>query len=249
MPCTTIADQDSPGLIRWQTRLLPLMSLLLIGLTVFFLGASVYQLYGLKTSIVSSPQPSLDKEMEALRPVQGDLTANTFDKTRLALLIRLEANVMERRYHQANTILLARVWTIYLGFLTGMILSLVGAAFILGKMRESSSQLDLSSHDWKAAMQSSSPGLVLAVLGAILMIVTVVARVEVKVEDRPLYITDLVVLPTPTPSEEGNDKEVSTGKESVLPRSSNPDGNGKKNLDDADAKLRQRRAGAYEPKD
>jgi hypothetical protein len=45
----------------------------------------------------------------------------------------LEADALQRRYHQANANMLARVWTRQLGFITGMLLALVGAAFILGR--------------------------------------------------------------------------------------------------------------------
>jgi hypothetical protein len=235
----TIPDRDSPALIRWQTRLLPLMSMLLVGLTIFFLGASVYQLYGLKTSIVSSPQSSLDKEMEALRPLPGDLPSNTFEKTKWATLVRLEANAVERRYHQANTLLLARVWTIYLGFLTGMILALVGAAFILGKLREAVSHLDLSGHEWKAAIQSSSPGLILAVFGTTLMIVTILARVDIKVDDRPLYVTDVGVVPATNNNGEEANREAPEGNENISPTAPSSEGSEEDNLKNANLKLGQ----------
>lgn len=185
---TAISEVDDSNSVRWQTRLLPLMSVLLVGLAVFFLAASVYQLYSLKASILSSSKSLPPQQLEAFRPVPGDLPVNNFEKGKWETLIWLEADAMDRRYHQATAITLARIWTIYLGFLTGMILALVGAAFILGKIRESASNLDLSSGAWKTTVQSSSPGIILATLGTTLMIVTILGRVDVQIEDRPLYI-------------------------------------------------------------
>jgi hypothetical protein len=58
----------------------------------------------------------------------------------MAILSSLETNIVERRYHQANVSLMSRVWTRYLGFVTGMVLAMVGSIFILGKLREMESQ-------------------------------------------------------------------------------------------------------------
>lgn len=234
------SNQENDRLIKWQTRLLPFMGILLLGLTIFFLGASIYQLYGLKSSIVSSPQSTLENEMEALRPAQGDLPSNTFEKTRWATLVRLEANAIERRYHQANTLLLARVWTIYLGFLTGMILSLVGAAFILGKLRETASEINLGGNAWKAGIQSASPGIILAFLGTTLMIVTMLAHVDIKVNDSPLYVTDVGGIPQNN-NENNNENtnqnlENPKGKDRISVNKKGADDE-QQNLDDAGSKL------------
>ena len=204
---TPVPEVDDISSVRWQMRLLPLMSVLLVGLTIFFLAASLFQLYSLKASILSSPKSFPAEQLEAFRPVAGDLPANNFEKAKWGTLIRLEADAMDRRYHQATVITLARIWTIYLGFLTGMIVALVGAAFILGKIRESASNLDLSSGGWKATVQSSSPGIILATLGTTLMIVTILARVDVQIEDRPLYIGEHI----------GNTLAASTSDSPVAP--------------------------------
>jgi hypothetical protein len=219
-PGESSSASESAALITWQMRLLPLMSLLLVGLTAFFLVASVFQLYGLKTSILNSPRSSLEEQMQALRPDDKDLPGEKLRKARLAMLVQLEANSLERRYHQANTLVLGRVWTIYLGFLTGMILALVGAAFILGKLREEASHVDLGGAAWRAAVQSSSPGLILAVLGTSLMIVTILARVDVSVNDRPLFITDVGIV------DDGGVAPIGNEKITVAPEPSPSGGSG-----------------------
>lgn len=242
----TNSGLDNSALVRWQTRLLPLMSLFLVGLTIFFLAASFYQLYTFQTSIMSKPQSLFEKELEAFRPVPGDLPSNAFEKGRWATLVRLEADAMERRYHQATTVTVARVWTIYLGFLTGMILSLVGAAFILGKLRESASEMDLSSREWKAAVRSTSPGVILAVLGTALMIVTILARVEVKVEDRPLFVSDVGSAPSQSSDNAKDSQEAPEGTDhiSVVPPTPDDD---QSIIKDAERKLGPGRSTAPSP--
>jgi hypothetical protein len=244
----TVPQSDTSVLIRWQARLLPLMSLLLVGLTVFFVATSVYQLYSLKASIMSQPQLLVEKEMEVFRPAPDDFPANSFEKGKWATLVRLEASAIERRYHQATAVTLARVWTIYLGFLTGMILSLVGAAFILGKLRESTSQLDLSGGVWKAAVQSSSPGIVLAVLGTTLMIVTILARVEVKVEDRPLYVGDVVFVPAQSGEGAKDPQETPDGKDKITVTHPDSDAGAQRIIDDAAKKLERGESNPASPK-
>ena len=50
--------------------------------------------------------------------------------------LALEQELVARRYEQANLMLSTSLWTRLMGFITGMILALVGAAFILGKLQE-----------------------------------------------------------------------------------------------------------------
>jgi hypothetical protein len=84
---------------------------------------------------------------------------------------------------------MARVWVRYLGFVTGMILALVGAVFVLGKIREDRTDLGLQHKDFKGTLSTTSPGLVLATLGSILMLVTLLTHHEIDVADGPLYVT------------------------------------------------------------
>jgi hypothetical protein len=115
----------------------------------------------------------------------------------------LEEDAIARRYHQANSAMLARVWTRYLGFLTGVILAFTGAVFILGKLREEASQLDVEGQGFKATLNTSSPGLVLALLGSILIAITLIVPFKIGTRDVPLYLSGGVnqesTLPPPSP--------------------------------------------------
>jgi hypothetical protein len=105
---------------------------------------------------------------------------------------------VQQRYHQANVILMARIWTTYLGFVTGMILAVVGAAFILGKLREQASEISGKAENWQVSIASTSPGLIMVVLGSALMLVTIMTHHQINVTDRPLYFGTAALSPSPS---------------------------------------------------
>jgi hypothetical protein len=113
---------------------------------------------------------------------------NRFEYARWKMLSLFEANALLRRYHQAGVLLISRIWTRYLGFVTGTILAMVGAAFILGKLRESSSSLGTESALWKLSISSASPGLILAALGTVLMLATLATNLDMQVTDGLVYL-------------------------------------------------------------
>jgi hypothetical protein len=100
----------------------------------------------------------------------------------------LEENVLARRYHQSNGIVMFSVWSRYLGFVTGMILAFVGSAFILGKLTGPASDVSAARGDWKFAASSASPGLVMSALGVVLMIVSITTLHSLTTRDGPTYL-------------------------------------------------------------
>ena len=170
----------------WQKKLLPFMVTVLALLMLFFFSASAIQLYYLHQRIERSPELDLTPALAALDN-DSAAAAEKLEMVRWKTLAILEGNTLQRRYHQANVLLMSRIWMAYLGFVTGMTLALVGATFILGKLKESESQVDGGSELWKFSITTASPGLVLAVLGAILMITTIVSHYEIQVNDGQLY--------------------------------------------------------------
>ena len=176
---------------KWQKRLMPFMVTVLSVVMLFFFTASAFQLYYLHQRIERSPELDLNPVLVAIE--SNPAGASEKDKLQIArwkTLAILEGNALQRRYHQANVLLMSRIWTGYLGFVTGMILALVGATFILGKLRESESKVDAASAAWKVSLTTASPGLVLAVLGTILMITTIMGRYEIQVNDGQLYTAE-----------------------------------------------------------
>ncbi|MGB3479300.1 MAG: hypothetical protein WBB67_09080 [bacterium] len=189
----------------WQKKLLPYMLGILIGLAIFFFIASLAQIFYLHSRIEDSPTvdlkpvfSSLEIEMPEI-PEGGDkenipeiflpfvTPEEKLDQVIWQTLATLEVHAINQRYHQANVFLMSRVWTKYLGFVTGMMLALVGAAFILGKLRETESKLDATSSLWKFSFTTASPGLMLSLLGTILMITTIFSYHKIETKDQPLY--------------------------------------------------------------
>lgn len=183
---------------RWQLRLLPLMSRMIVGLTIFFFAATMVQLYYLDTRIERVPQPDL-----ARLGIAPDTARAAQPTPELRLLASLDLALLERRYHQANVFLMGRLWTSYLGFVTGMILALVGAVFILGKLREDPTEATAKGAFAEGTLRTSSPGIVLAALGVVLMITTIVTNHPIQTADSPVYIGAASAKPSaddPSPS-------------------------------------------------
>ena len=178
----------------WSRRMVPLMTKMLVGLTIFFFLASAAQLSYLHYQITEGPDTDLAGPLammgvtldpETARPSETGLPAAA-----VAALTVLELGAMERRYHQANVSLLSRVWTRYLGFVTGMVLSMVGAAFILGRLEnETASTAKAAGPGGSVEVKSTSPGIVMTGLGVALMITTIVTHHEIQVRDQAVYAT------------------------------------------------------------
>jgi hypothetical protein len=184
----TLESSETTAWLRaWQSRLLPLMVGTLTVLAVFFFFASCLQLFYLHSRIERTPELDLRPVLSVPQP-QSENAADHLEYVQWKTLTILEGNALQRRYHQANVLLMSRVWITYLGFVTGMILAIVGAAFILGKLRESASTLSVDNTAWKVSLATASPGLFLAVLGTVLMLTTMVTHYKIEVVDNPLYL-------------------------------------------------------------
>lgn len=164
---------------RWQLLLLPLMAAIVVGLTVFFFSVSRQQLEQLQTRIAEAPAVDLQATFGGPAP--------DIETERWRTLALLEQNALEHRYRQAKVLLMSRLWLKYLGFVTGMIIAIVGAAFVLGRLRGSGGKGSVEGGGIKAAFETTSPGLVLAFLGAGLMLTTMVSQSDIQVTDRAVY--------------------------------------------------------------
>lgn len=185
---TVLENKDKED-IAWQTKLLPFMIGMPTVVALFFFIVSLIQINNLNNKIQESNEINLKPALSLLEENNKNaLPANTkLDYTRWKTLSTLETSSLQLRYRQANIILMFSVWTRYLGFVTGMILALVGSSFILGKLREPTSKLDADSGSLKFSITTASPGLIMSLLGTILMITTLMKNFEVNVTDAPVY--------------------------------------------------------------
>lgn len=191
----TIMDKASKGsgqdggaaVERWQGKLLPFMRGGIAALAVMFFVASLVQ-YHLLYQDLRGMNSSTPGALESLEKSLSNSQRTELDFIQWKTLVLLEQDAMSMRYKQINATLLLRAWTRYTGFLVGMVLALVGAFFILGRLKEDVSQLSGESGGFKFTLVSSSPGVILAVLGTILMIVTLAVKFDFEVNDRPVFL-------------------------------------------------------------
>jgi hypothetical protein len=164
------------------------MTGILVGLTIFFFVTTLFQLAYLNWNILQIPElqfrsPGDTSNITAAMSAEDEMAARKLD-----YLATLEAYVVVRRYHQAGVQLSSSLWLRYLGFATGMILALVGASFVLGKLQEPVSEISTQSSAIGVSLKTASPGLVLAVLGVILMFATITDHDVVEVQDARIYL-------------------------------------------------------------
>lgn len=174
-----LAEQD----LKWQSSLLPFMKYSIIGFFIFFFVASFFQLYSLHDKMnypIHLSLPPID---------QNSANNEAFEKQKYQTLVLLEEYGLKRRYHQANVGLMMGAWIKYLGFMTGMMLSLCGAVFILGKMNIDKSSVDVETKViGKFAINSTSPGIFLSTLGVVLIIFAISHKTDVAVKDGSSFI-------------------------------------------------------------
>lgn len=170
---------------------MPLMTRMIVGLAIFFFVASLLQLFYLHWRISRVPESDLRPAFAVLARAPQATAEGHLAIFHEQSIVLLELHAMEQRYHQANVLLMSRVWTRYLGFVTGMILALVGAVFVLGKLEGSPTSVrgEVPSQ-LKYEIQSSSPGIILGSLGVILMMASIVVNHRIEVHDKPIYLSD-----------------------------------------------------------
>jgi len=183
------------GTAGWQRHLLPLMVGTVVVGGAFFLIASALDIAFINRHVARHESVNLDPALAALERLGAGSGENALSAARFRMLASLEGSALDRRYHQANALLLFSVLTRYLGFMTGMILSLVGAVFILGKVSEAPTELDATTLAGKWGVRSSSPGILLATLGTVLMITAMQVQFDIKVADVPIYLSESPAVP------------------------------------------------------
>jgi hypothetical protein len=104
---------------------------------------------------------------------------------RTAALLELE--ITARRYEQARAAMLSKLWTRSMGFVTGMLIALLGAAFVLGELRIDPAEVSGGTESVKLAISSSSPGLILCALGIALIALSLSIEYRVDAKDVPVY--------------------------------------------------------------
>jgi len=178
------ATGGEEDLLRWQRRLLPVMVGMLFLLTLYFVIESVIQIRGLNRYIRQEARLDVAAVLPAAAVPKDPAEASY---TQLRVLAALEAHAMQLRYHQSNLLIMSRSWTRYFGFMTGMVLALIGATFVLGKLQEAASKFEAGTATSRWVLESSSPGLFLTMFGTLLMVVSILTKLDVAARDSAIF--------------------------------------------------------------
>jgi hypothetical protein len=192
IPETARSGQHDPygrrRLWRWQERILPYAIGSILVMAVFFFVASLYQLLRLEQQFRFEP-PAWESQLAEYEKRAFPANAEqAIDFVKWKTIAVMEQETMKRRYQQVNAAILTRVWTRYLGFLVGMIMALIGAIFVLSKLEEQVTKVSAEGQGFKGAFESASPGIVLAILGSVLVGITLVVPFEFTTRDVPVYM-------------------------------------------------------------
>lgn len=188
--------------MRWQNRLLPwmvAMPTLLIGAFIFL---ATLQLNKFDKGIYGDDRNRPDLLPSPDAATTDSLLKKNVDYLKWYSLVKTEEYSINRRYNQGGVLLMSRIYIKYLGFFTGMILAIVGAVFIISKLKEDVTELEGSVQEkTKFRLLSSSPGIIFGVLGTALMMTAILTHSEINVKDMPLYLNTYNILQTQKPQE------------------------------------------------
>ena len=175
-----------------------MMAGLAILAVLFFIGT--FWNYASLHGRLAQQEPDVTVAMEKLR---GANLPRAYQDWYMRMV--LEENAMRSRHRQNAAVVESRVWTRFMGFITGMVMVMAGCIFILGRL---DAQFDGSfkGSGQEGVLKTNSPGLVLAVAGTVLIGIALTVPVNIEVTDKPVYIPDLTVLgskPPELPESEG----------------------------------------------
>lgn len=163
----------------WQLQLLPFMKKFMSVLAVAFFLYSVYYLHDISDFIEKEHNEHDDDH----RPLERQqLVQDTSGKTFI-----LETQALDRRYHHGSSLLMARIGTTQLTFMTGMVLAFMGAMLILGKMSEPASKVTGGLSNWHVGITSASPGIILSFFGTVLILTSLISNLKITTPDTPAY--------------------------------------------------------------
>ncbi|TDW96110.1 hypothetical protein [Dinghuibacter silviterrae] len=171
---------------NWQTKLLPFI------LIAYFAFAAAYVVFFYsEIRDIAMPavhdQPSLRLDTNLVRS----------EATRKEMLmwkdrVALEEGVVHHRYALMQTLVTARLKIVAFAFALGSICVLIGAFFVLARISEPASEVGLGTEVMKARLRSSSPGLFLAFLGTVIIVISMLVKGNLAMNEEAEYVPTAV---------------------------------------------------------
>jgi hypothetical protein len=168
-------------LADWQSKLLPFMMCGLGAVALVFFVGTFWNYYSLNATLAHE-DPKIAESIAAAQSLKNDaFFADWYVRS------VLEERALAGRQRQYSAVIQSRLWTRMMGFLAGMVTLLAGAIFILGKLEvEFDGRAKVTQGE--GSIKTNSPGLVLVVAGALLMVISLIVTVEVKSQDQLVYL-------------------------------------------------------------
>ena len=178
-----VADDGDEG---WQKRMAPLMAGAVVVTAIFFAVVMLVRFASIEASLRDPAfvSPGIPWAKPGLVPTTW---REQQQLARSEANFALERELITRRYRVASAVMSVRLWTRLMGFLTGMILAMVGAAFVVGKLTSPESEIGGTASGATINIKSASPGIVMAALGSVLIGITLIIPVTADVRDAAVY--------------------------------------------------------------
>lgn len=168
---------------QWQLKVLPFMTRAIAVMGLLFFLSSFVQIHLMHVELQTAPE--VEEASASLDDLESPAKAELM---RWNALVTLERETLRAREQATNAVILRQASLLNLGFLTGMVLCLVGAVFVLGRLQEPATSLSGETPQLKVALNTSSPGIVLVVLGAGLICATLFHHYQFNLPDKTVYL-------------------------------------------------------------
>ena len=174
---------ESASVILWHRQLLPWIVGGILLIVAAFAGFSAVQISHLEGRFQKADE--LAESADFVDVLKGEAAEQSTD---IAYLM-LERENLSRRYHYATTLASAQIALAYSMIMTGMVMSVIGALFVLGKLTtEAGNTVNGTLQQMSISFVSSSPGLVLALFGALISLSSQFFNVKVPLRDGAVYV-------------------------------------------------------------
>jgi len=157
---------------------------IVVVLVIFFTFKSWSQFDAL-TDRLTNPPDSMAEQI-SLQLSDEDASPNEFWVT-----AALEHDARSKRYHLLQSFLHSRTWIRFMSMSFGAVMIAIGSVFVLARINTpQSSQVDAGLPQVKLAVNSSSPGVIMAALGVLLMLIPNISPTqEIDFSDGGIYLS------------------------------------------------------------
>jgi hypothetical protein len=166
-------------------KLIPVVLGIPVFFLILFIVVSMIQLREINSRIEEGQSQTVKEMMNRMAPKDS---LSEIHRQFLTLAV-LEEESLSERYRQGHYSLVSRSFRQFLGFFTGIIMVIVGAVFVLLKLREKIDVDASKAEGWKFTLVTNSPGVVFGIVGAVLISLASTTDDKISVRDAGLYLT------------------------------------------------------------